>query len=885
MTRLYSDMGGVDFSGEPSLISPRSFAYLENMYRDYESGRGAGVETVPGYRPVTDFGGVIHAIHPHPERAGSLLVHAGKALYRFDSETRDAPLPHRALPGHDGKTYTVAERKSHAVMLDGRLYLADGERIAAVAEDVVTPIGDTAYVPTVYADGERYEQENLLTDAAIEEYHLFDPSRYRYYTERGMLFRITPEGLCLITGYTGSEEVLVLPARVTLGAREYAVAGVASNAFAENTTVRELIVSEGITMLEASAFARMRALTTAVLPSSLAEIPTNCFLTCEALRIVYLSLGLERISSHAFADCPVRDIHYAGTMNELFTLPGISYLIPTSPPEDLTVTYGVAYGRVRCFFPLHSPASAVESATLDGRPLDGEAEDILYRVLPGEEEGTVLGIYLEAEEEAAIYGKTLSIRHRIKESFAEDMGLAGGAPLTGAEAIGSSPLLAAFDGRLFVTGCPALPGVVFFSGRRRDGTHDASYFGRFNHFKDGDGRRPIVALISTPTTLLALMENAPGAHSVLCHEPMKTDDALLPRAYPVTDGLVGLGATSAATVFSGDPHFLSPRGLVAVVRTSSGEERRLVPRSSAVDVRLTREALAEATLFHFGSYLGIAAEGRVYLADGRRTVSREGRTEYEWYYLSGIGAYRGDLARYRYLSGELPPAVLAARPALNGRPLTVAPSEEEGYADGETVFSATTEDGTPFSYVARGELALPVTTDGERYGGEFCPATAFLECAGLLFFGADGRLFVFNTDKRDADGIIPRRYYSFAGHAYLSGCATKLDDCDLPTRRKTTVRSGGAVRLKAMTGGKVTVRVRTEEGRWREADTLYGGRTEFSETDFSAAEFHVGDDTVLPLREAERRWAEKQLYFVSEEYQRPFGLLSVAYQYRVAGRI
>ena len=227
----------------------------------------------------------------------------------------------------------------------------------------------------------------------------------------------------------------------------------------------------------------------------------------------------------------------------------------------------------------------------------------------------------------------------------------------------------------------------------------------------------------------------------------------------------------------------------------------------------------------------------------------------------------------------------AARPAPTQTPLTVVPAEEEGYPDGAAIYTDSAADGTVFSFVVQGDLAIPVTSDGERIGGLFCPATHFYECGGLLFFAADRRLFVFNTDKREADGIIPRRYYSFAGHAYLSGCATKLDDCDLPNRRKTTVRSGGAVRLKAMTGGKLSVRVRTEEGQWREADTLFGGRTVFGETDFATAEFHVGDDTVLPLREAERRWVEKQLYFVSEEYQRPFGLLSVAYQYRVAGRI
>ena len=88
-----------------------------------------------------------------------------------------------------------------------------------------------------------------------------------------------------------------------------------------------------------------------------------------------------------------------------------------------------------------------------------------------------------------------------------------------------------------------------------------------------------------------------------------------------------------------------------------------------------------------------------------------------------------------------------------------------------------------------------------------------------------------------------------------------------------------------MSGGKISVRVRTDEGVWQEADTLYGGRTDFSETDFASAEFSSSADTVVPLRIGARRWIEKQLYFVSEEYQRPFGIISITYRYRVAGRI
>ena len=44
--RHYSNMRGVDFTGDGSNIQSDRFAYLENMYRDYE-GEGAGISLNP----------------------------------------------------------------------------------------------------------------------------------------------------------------------------------------------------------------------------------------------------------------------------------------------------------------------------------------------------------------------------------------------------------------------------------------------------------------------------------------------------------------------------------------------------------------------------------------------------------------------------------------------------------------------------------------------------------------------------------------------------------------------------------------------------------------------------------------------------------------------
>ncbi len=883
-TKVYSDMGGVDFSGEPSAISSRSFAYLENMYRDYGSGMGAGIETVPGYRTVAELGARVHAIHPHPSDTASLLVHAGKHLYRLRTEERDSGIAPPRLLAPGGTPAVLADRKSRAAIANGQLYLLDGERYLTVSEDRVTPVDAAAYLPTVYSDGAPLEQPNLLTDRAYEEYHLHATEHYAYASE-GFTFTLTVEGLCFVSGYTGNEETVTLPKRAALGARDYTVSGISTDAFRGNTAIKTLILPEGISLLEPRALFGMHALETLVLPTTVTRLSIQCLDDCEQLKTLYLPRTLRELGANLCDASTLLSVHFGGTSSEFVSIEGYKQLVPSPAPSGFHIFYESVYRAARYRFPLHLPTAAVLAVTLDSAAIASDSGDPRYRCISAEE-GRIAAICLETSDHRTIDGKTLSLSLSLSsELVGASLGCGHSFTGSGRDAVNGCTLIARFEDRLFLTGNPALPGVVLYTHRRADGESDPAYIGLYNSFTDGDGRAEVRAILPTADSLLVMTEELPELPSLFCHTGQDTEDDTVPRIYPLAEEIGGLGGAWEATVFLGEALFLSRHGLEAVERTALYEERRTGHRSSAVDARLLREELGEASLFRFGTYLGIAVGGRVYLADGRRRSTESGHSEYEWYYLSGIGSFPGDAPRYRLQVAPLPDALADIRVTVEGRSVPIETAEEAEYADGLPLYSLTAE-GITLTYAVRNGRALLAATDGERCGGSFSPATAFRECEDLLFFGTEaGSLLVFNTDRRNRDGIIPRRYYSFCGHAYPSGCATKIDNCDLPNYRKSTVRSGGAVRLKAMTGGKLEVRVRTEEGSFSVADTLYGGRGSFEETDFASAEFHLGEDVIVPLREAKRRWVEKQLYFVSEEYQRPFGILSVAYQYRVAGRI
>lgn len=881
-------MRGVDFSTEPSQISPHCFAYLENMYRDYAAGTAAGVETIPGFRRATTVAGEIHAMHPHPTDRKRMLIHAGTALYSFSKDEVNGAFPAPEAIPLDG--FSLAAGRSRSTVLDGGLYLVDGQSFSVYNGTDVRRAIRSPYVPCLYVDGEPYEQRNLLTGMGYEKYHLYDLDALRYETLEGISYTINYEGLCYVSKYVGNEELVVIPREITLNERRHTVAGISTDAFRDNTSVKTLVLPEGLQRLMPSACYGMKALETVVLPNTLAEIETSCFEDCPFLKTVYLGRGLRKVYAMAFRSSTPEHIHYAGSAVEFMEIDGYEYLTPDRI-SGVTTHYMSIYMTVRYRLPIHRRATSCINASLDGGSFS------LYPSVSGhahykrEDDGSsyIDYYYLEARGETAIYGKTFSLCLIWQNSLpAELQSVYPGYTWEASSAINGCTLIASFDGRLFLSGNPALPGLIFYSARRSDGTHDATYIGEYNRILDGDGATAVRALLPTPSFLLVLTEGTPHASSVFRHEGQDTESDLVPRVYPVIEGAGEIGCIGDAILFYNDPLFLSKNGLEAVeaVSFSLSQERRTVHRSEAVDARLCREDLASARFFRFGTYLGIATKsGHVYLADGRERAQKNANTGYDWYYLSDIGVYRDQVPRYRTVTGELPEHLRRVSVQINGRYRGLLTADKAEYVDDEVVLSSVSE-SVSFCYVIRGGYPYLVDGDGEYFGGAFEAATAFLECDDLLFFGTPtGDVMVFNTDKRGEDGVIPRRYYTFNNRAYLSGCATKNDNCQKPNYRKTTLRAGGAVKLKSMSGGKVSVRVRTDLGVWREADTLYGGRLDFSETDFASAEFASAADTLVPLRIGARRWLEQQIYFVSEEYQRPFGIISITYRYRTAGRI
>ena len=84
--------------------------------------------------------------------------------------------------------------------------------------------------------------------------------------------------------------------------------------------------------------------------------------------------------------------------------------------------------------------------------------------------------------------------------------------------------------------------------------------------------------------------------------------------------------------------------------------------------------------------------GRIYLADGRTTETRNGHAEYTWYFLTDIGIYEGQTDRYHDLS-VCPTELIGKKIRVGKIETEPAVLGEERYADGEEVYSTRTTAG------------------------------------------------------------------------------------------------------------------------------------------------------------------------------------------------
>lgn len=186
-------------------------------------------------------------------------------------------------------------------------------------------------------------------------------------------------------------------------------------------------------------------------------------------------------------------------------------------------------------------------------------------------------------------------------------------------------LLQVFDNRVFVSGNPDFPNVVWHCS-----LNDPSYFSDLDYYREGMDNAHIKGLVAGNNALWVFREPSSANTTVFYHTPSLDDE--YGKVYPSSHSSVTTGCIGKAINFNDDIVFFSDRGMEGI----SGDvttEQVLAHRSSLVDRKMTAESdYRNMILAEWEGYLLVFIGNKVYLADSRTAFTYENHVEYEWFY-------------------------------------------------------------------------------------------------------------------------------------------------------------------------------------------------------------------------------------------------------------
>lgn len=193
------------------------------------------------------------------------------------------------------------------------------------------------------------------------------------------------------------------------------------------------------------------------------------------------------------------------------------------------------------------------------------------------------------------------------------------------ESILGCTLLQVFDNRVFFSGNPLYPNVVWHCS-----LNDPTYCSDMDHYREGMDSSQIKGLVAGNNALWVFREPSDANTTIFYHTP--TLDADYGKIYPSSHSSITLGCIGGAINFGDDIIFFSERGMEGI----SGDittEQVAAHRSTLVDRSMTAQPeYRNMILEEWEGYLLVFIGSQVYLADSRAAFANENHMEYEWYY-------------------------------------------------------------------------------------------------------------------------------------------------------------------------------------------------------------------------------------------------------------
>lgn len=202
-----------------------------------------------------------------------------------------------------------------------------------------------------------------------------------------------------------------------------------------------------------------------------------------------------------------------------------------------------------------------------------------------------------------------------------------------------------FDNRVFLSGNPDYPNVVFHSS-----LNDPTYFSDLDYYTDGLDSGKVRSLVAGNNALWVFKEPNMANTTIFYHIP--TIDSEYGKIYPSTHSSISTGCVGRAINFNDDIVFFSERGMEGV-NGDITTEQAVEHRSSLVDRKLlAEEDYQNMILREWDGYLLVVIGNKVYLADSRAKFTNEDHYEYEWFYWDfGSDYFTSNYGCYGFIQG------------------------------------------------------------------------------------------------------------------------------------------------------------------------------------------------------------------------------------------
>ena len=195
------------------------------------------------------------------------------------------------------------------------------------------------------------------------------------------------------------------------------------------------------------------------------------------------------------------------------------------------------------------------------------------------------------------------------------------------EIIRQCTMFAEFDNRIFFSGNPDYPAVVFTTE-----AYKPRYIPETSYWTCGLDDSPITSIVPGNGALWALTNIEQNKASVHYLTPVVSSTYV--KEYQISTGTIAIGCVSKGINFKDDIVFFSKNGLEGVSSNSIYSEQILEHRSGLVDSKMINESdYLNVKIAEYENYLLCLIGSHIYLADSYKQVqSNTGEIGYEWFY-------------------------------------------------------------------------------------------------------------------------------------------------------------------------------------------------------------------------------------------------------------